>query len=322
MEWRLSKDIHVEAIRDVRERIHRYIRQTPLLKASCLQTGLTQFPNLFLKLDNHQPTGSFKVRGALSKLTSLHKEDKLSRVYAASGGNHGLAVAYAGKTLGYDTKIYLPEGVAEDKIRRMKDLHASVQIIGTNIGDAIEAAQNDAELHHAIYIHPFADAEVIKGQGTLGLDILDQLENVDVIIAAIGGGGLISGVATAAKSLKPNIKVIGVEPEAYPTLYKSVKEGKPVHIKPTPTIMPTLAATDTSELNLEIVNRYVDEIVLVSEEQVRAAARWLWSEMFVAAEFSGSAVMAALLFDKIKLKPAQTICPIICGGGYDGIRSF
>src|SRR5205807_7796176 len=169
------------------------------------------------------------------------------------------------------------------------------------------------------YFHPFADPAVIAGQGTIGLEILEEVPDIDLLLVAIGGGGLISGVSIAARSLKPNIKVIGVEPVGAPTLYESLRAGQLVELPQITTVAGTLAPRRSAAINLEIIGQNVDEIVLVTDEEMREAARWLWSELGVAAELSGAAAVAALLAEKIHFAPEQKVCALICGAGSDGL---
>jgi threonine dehydratase len=168
-------------------------------------------------------------------------------------------------------------------------------------------------------VHPFADPAVIAGQGTIGLEILEDLPEVDALLVAIGGGGLISGVSLAVKATHPNTKIIGVEPVGAPTLYESLRSGRVVELPEIRTAANTLAPRMSAAINLEIIQRNVDEIVLVTDEEMQESARWLWFEMGVAAELSGAAAVAALLAGKVHFLPAQKVCAIICGTGSDGI---
>ena len=168
------------------------------------------------------------------------------------------------------------------------------------------------------YIHPFADPLVIAGQGTIGLEILADAPDIDMLLVAIGGGGLISGVSSAARSVKPGMKVIGVEPVGAPTLYESVRAGKVVELSQIATAAGTLAPRRSAAINLEIIQQNADEIVLVTDEEMRDAARWLWFEMGVSAELSGAATVAALLADKVRPEQSQRVCALVCGAGSDG----
>jgi len=170
------------------------------------------------------------------------------------------------------------------------------------------------------YIHPFADPLVIAGQGTIGLEILADAPDIDMLLVAIGGGGLISGVSSAARSVKPGMKVIGVEPIGAPTLYESVRAGKVVELSQIATAAGTLAPRRSAAINLEIIQQNADEIVLVTDEEMRDAARWLWFEMGVAAELSGAAAVAALVSGKVSPAPSEKVCALVCGAGSDGMQ--
>jgi threonine dehydratase len=169
------------------------------------------------------------------------------------------------------------------------------------------------------YFHPFADPLVIAGQGTVALEILEQAPELDDILVAIGGGGLISGIALTAKALRPSVRVIGIEPTGSPTLYDSVKAGRVVELKKITTCVPTMACAKTEPINFEIVQRYVDEIVLVTDEDMREASRWLWFEMGLAADLSGAATIAALRSGKVRPAKGRKVCALVCGAGPDGL---
>ncbi|MFE4107740.1 threonine ammonia-lyase, partial [Almyronema epifaneia] len=265
-------------------------------------------------------TGAFKARGALNKLRSL-PDDQIQRgIVTASGGNHGLAVAYAGWIAGVPTTIYLGENTPPIKAERLQQWGAQVVIEGAVWDDANRAALALAEREGIAYFHPFADPFVIAGQGTISLEILEQIPNVDTLIVAIGGGGLISGVSTAAKAIRPKIKIVGVEPTGAPTLLTSVQCGQVTELAEITSLANTLAPRKTEEINFDLVSQHVDEIVLVSDEAMRDAARWLWFELGVAAELSGSASVAALLSGQYQPAPGEKVCALVCGAGTDGMN--
>ena len=255
----------------------------------------------------------------MNKLLSLPKDQQNRPLVAASGGNHGLAVAYAGYIKNLPTRIYLPVGTDPRKVETIKDWGAEVILAGKDIKQALKEAHGAAKLENATYIHPFSDPDVILGQGTLGLDIMEQLPHLDILITAIGGGGLIGGVSTAIKALNPAIQVIGVEPETYPTLTQSLQENRVVTLERLPTVAVTLAVRETSLLNLQLAQKGVDETVLVTEREIKQATGWLWNEFSIAAEYSGAAALGALLAGKITVGHGKKACVIICGAGSDGI---
>ncbi len=299
-------------------RIAGRVRRTPLIAAAPLAAPPGDL-DLLLKLENLQITGSFKPRGATNCLLQLDPALVARGVITASGGNHGLAVAYAGRQAKTSAVIYLPEGTPRDKADKLAAWGAEVAIEGKVWNEANEAAVARAERDGRAYLHPFADPRVIAGQGTVGLEILDDAPELDQVIVAIGGGGLVSGVATALKALKPEIRVSGVEPVGAPTLKRSLEAGKLVTLAEIATAAGTLAPARSEQINLDIIARTVDEIVLVDDAEMRDAARWLWFELGIAAELSGAAAMAALLQGRVAAAPGARICVLVCGAGRDGI---
>ncbi len=306
-------------IQAAQARIAGHIRRTPLLEARPVRQPAPDATTLYLKLENLQVTGSFKARGAVNKLLSLPPAAVARGIITASGGNHGLGVAYAGWIARSPAVIYLPQNAPSSKAQKLRAWDARVIIEGAVWDDANRAALAVAEADGLTYIHPFADPAVIAGQGTIGLEILEDAPDVDVLLVAIGGGGLISGVSLAAKSIKSGIRVIGVEPVGAPTLYESVRAGRVIELPAIRTAANTLAPRQSAPVNLEIIRQNVDDIVLVSDEEMREAARWLWFEMGVAAELSGAAALAALLLGRVRLSPEDVVCALVCGAGQDGL---
>ena len=299
-------------------RIKGRVRRTPCLR-SRLNRHRLHAGELFLKLECLQVTGSFKARGASNAIMSLDKAAVKRGVITASGGNHGLAVAYAGYAAGTSAVIYLSENTAPAKAEKLRAWGAEVVIEGQVWDDADRAAAARAERDGLTYIHPFSDPAVIAGQGTVGNELLKQSPHIDILLAAVGGGGLISGVSTAAKAIKPGIKVIGIEPVGAPTLTESLARGALVTLPVIETEAVTLAPRRSAEINLEIIRSNVDDIVLVSDDEMREAARWLWFETGVAAELSGAAALAALQAGKLDLPEDAAVAAVICGMGSDGI---
>ncbi len=299
-------------------RIAGRVRRTPLIAAAPLSQPPGDF-ELSLKLENLQITGSFKPRGATNCLLQLDPDLVARGVVTASGGNHGLGVAYAARQAGAPAIIYLPEGTPQDKADRLQAWGAEVVIVGTVWSESNETALARADAEGLAYLHAFADPRVIAGQGTVGLEILDDAPDLDHVIVAIGGGGLISGIATALKARKPEIRVSGVEPVGAPTLTRSLEAGQVVTLPEITTAAGTLAPPHSAQINLDIVADKVDEIVLVDDEEMREAARWLWFELGIAAELSGAAAMAALLQGRLDVAPGARVCALVCGAGRDGI---
>ena len=311
--------LSIEDVKDAAKRISPYIRQTPLVRARCTKETLFPDGELWLKLECLQVTGSFKARGATNKLLSLLREEVQPGIVTASGGNHGLATAYAGWLGQAKTTVFVPENVSPEKARKLEAWGARVVVRGRHWHEANREALALANREGLAYFHPFADPIVIAGQGTMALEILDQIPHVDELLVAIGGGGLISGISLAVKALRPSVRIVGVEPTGAATLFESVKAGQVVELQDITTRVPTLAALRTEPINLEIVQRCVDEIVLVTDDEMREAARWLWFEMGIAADLSGAASVAALRGGKVRPAKGRTVCALVSGAGSDGL---
>ncbi len=311
--------IDINDIRVAQQQTEGHVRRTPLVEAQPVKQPAMAHGSLYLKLENMQITGSFKARGAVNKLRSLPVEKVARGIVTASGGNHGLGVAYAAWLAQAPATIYLAYNTPAAKVEKLESWGARVIFEGAVWDDANRAALAAAECDGLVYFHPFADPAVIAGQGAIGLEILEDVPDMDMLVVAIGGGGLISGVSVAAKALKPDIQVIGVEPAGAPTLYESLRAGHLVELPEIRTAANTLAPRQSAQINLDIIRQNVDEIVLVTDEEMRQAARWLWFEMSVAAELSGAASMAALLAGKVQPAPSQKLCALVCGAGRDGL---
>ena len=310
--------IALDDIREAAGRIARRVRRTPMIEATQVKAPVTEAA-LVLKLELLQVTGSFKARGATNCLLAT-PTDRIARgIVAASGGNHGLAVARAGALAGVPVTIFLPENVTPAKVEKLRLWGAETVVTGSVWDETNRAALAFVEETGRAYFHPFADPLVVAGQGTVALEILDQDPDVDTLLVAIGGGGLISGVAIAAKALKPAVRVIGIEAEGSPTLKRSVEAGRNVGLDAVTTSVATMACARTDERVFEIVRHKVDDIVLVSDDEMRAAARWLWFEMGLAADLSGAAALAALQTGRVALPAASRACAIVCGAGPDAL---
>ena len=308
--------ITLDDVKAAADRIRSRIRRTPSLKTNFCRTQI--HPNLVLKLECLQVTGSFKARGANNAVLSLSNEEIQRGIITASGGNHGIAVAYAGYTSNANTVIYLPKQAAKAKIASLKNWGAEVVLAGEFWDEANAAALDHAKKEKLTYIHPFADPRVIAGQATVACEMLSESPHIDTIVAGIGGGGLIAGVALAAKAIKPEIRIIGVEPVGAPTLKTSVKLNAVTVLDQINTQAMTLAPKQSAAINLDLVTRLVDGIVLVNDENMREASGWLFEEMGIAAELSGAAALAALQTGLITVPANQTVAAIVCGRGFDG----
>jgi threonine dehydratase len=309
----------IAEIRAAADRIRGFVRRTPLLSAAPVREHAGLAAGLLLKLECLQTSGSFKARGAINAVFGLSADRLRHGIVTASGGNHGLAVAYAGWAGGAPATIFLPRSVAAEKVKQLDYWGARVVIAGEAWDDSNRAALRYAEAEGCAYLHPFADPVVIAGQGTIALEILADAPDLDTLLVAIGGGGLISGIAIAAKSLNPDIRIIGVEPVGAPTLHRSLAAGRLVELASLETAAVTLAPRCSAAVNLAVIEQTVERIVLVEDREMREAARWLWREAGIAAELSGAAAVAALLAGHYRPAPDERVCAVVCGAGTDGI---
>lgn len=302
------------------KRIAGYIRRTPLLRADQCAEPIGD-ADLWLKLENLQPTGSFKARGATNKLLTTPRAALAKGIVTASGGNHGLATARAARLAGVPATVFVPETVAAEKVDKLRRWGAEVRKRGALWDEANREAIDFAERAGAVYFHPFADPAVVAGQGTLGIEILDELGDVETLIVAIGGGGLIAGIATAVKARQPSVRIIGVEPVGSPTLHRSLAAGRVVRLPEVTTRVATMACGMTEEPIFEIVRRSVDEVVLIKDDDMLDAARWLWFEFGIAADLSGAAAVAALRAARVRTNPGERVCGLVCGAGSEGVSA-
>jgi len=299
-------------------RVKGRVRQTPLNPLSHIKTPLTPQGGIDAKLESLQVTGSFKARGAVSKLLSLDEAAVRRGIVTASGGNHGIAVAYAGWIAGTPTTIVTPVNVSPLKADKIRAWGATLIIEGEMFDDCARVAEGLVASKGLTYLHPFADPMVMAGQGTIALEMLAQDPDIDTILIAIGGGGLISGMAVAAKALKPSIRLVGVEPVGAPTLHASLAAGRVVTLDRVETRVPTMAARATDPMNFAIARKFVDRVVLVEDDAMLAASRHLWFETGLAADLSGAASLAALETGAYVPEPGERVCALICGAGAEG----
>jgi threonine dehydratase len=285
-------------IRAAAQRIAPFVRRTPTI----------QWNGVTLKLEHLQVGGSFKARGAFNKILTSPPE---SPVVTASGGNHGLGVAHAAHARGLPSVIFLPENAPVSTEKRLRSLGATVHRHGRTWDDAWTRALEEPGLH----VHPFEDPAVIAGQGTVGLELHEQFPEIDTVIVAIGGGGLIAGTALALRSINPNLRVIGVEPTGATSMKDSVAAGRVVTLDSVKTIAGTLAPRAVGPNTLGIVREHVAEIVLVEDEEMLAAMRRLWSDLRVLVEPAGAAAVAALLSGRASVR--QNVAVLVCGANLD-----
>ena len=299
-----------------------FIKAKEKLSKVLLETHLIYSPifskesgnKVFIKPENLQKTGSFKIRGAYNKISNLTDAEKKRGVIASSAGNHAQGVAYGAKESGIKAVIVMPKSTPLIKVESTKQYGAEVILHGDVYDDAYKKAKELEEKEGYVFVHPFNDEDVLDGQGTIALEILEELPETDIILVPIGGGGLISGIACAAKILKPEIKIIGVEPEGAASAYEAIKKNKVVELKEANTIADGTAVKKIGDLNFEYIKKYVDEIITVSDYELMEAFLLLVEKHKIIAENSGILSVAAT--KKIKEKNKKVVS-VISGGNID-----
>ena len=288
------------------------IRKTDIIPA----TRLSDTCKVYLKTECLQVTGSFKVRGAYYKISQLSEEEKKRGVIACSAGNHAQGVALAATRSGVKSLICLPDGAPISKVESTKALGAEVCLVKGVYDDAYAKALELKDEYGYTFIHPFDDVNVIAGQGTIGLEILDQLSDVDAIVVPVGGGGLISGLAFAVKSLRPDVKVYGVQAAGAPSMFNAMRDHKIETLESVSTIADGIAVKTPGEHTFEYVSKYVDGIVTVTEDEICSAILALIEKQKMIAEGAGAVSVAAVMFDKVPVK-GKKVCCLVSGGNID-----
>lgn len=288
------------------------IRETDIIYAPKLKPGA----DIYLKTENLQVTGSFKVRGAYYKISQLSEEEKRRGVIACSAGNHAQGVALAARKNGIKSLICLPDGAPISKVEATRSYGADICLVQGVYDDAYNKALQLKEEKGYTFIHPFNDPDVIAGQGTIGLEVINQLNDVDAIVVPIGGGGLCAGIAFAAKSLKPDIKIYGVQASGAPSMYKSFKDHKIEKLDTVHTIADGIAVKEPGDLTFELISKYVDDIVTVNDDEISAAILALIEHHKMVAEGAGAVSVAAAMFGKIPTD-GKKVCCIVSGGNID-----
>ncbi|HIY98948.1 MAG TPA: threonine ammonia-lyase [Firmicutes bacterium] len=288
------------------------IRKTDIIPA----TRLSDTCKVYLKTECLQVTGSFKVRGAYYKISQLSEEEKKRGVIACSAGNHAQGVALAATRSGVKSLICLPDGAPISKVESTKALGAEVCLVKGVYDDAYAKALELKDKYGYTFIHPFDDVDVIAGQGTIGLEILDQLSDVDAIVVPVGGGGLISGLAFAVKSLRPDVKVYGVQAAGAPSMFNAMRDHKIETLESVSTIADGIAVKTPGEHTFEYVSKYVDGIVTVTEDEICSAILALIEKQKMIAEGAGAVSVAAVMFDKVPVK-GKKVCCLVSGGNID-----
>ena len=287
-------------------------RKTDIIYAPKLKEGA----QLYLKTENLQITGSFKVRGAYYKMTKLSAEEKARGVIACSAGNHAQGVALAAQRNGIKSVICLPDGAPISKVEATKSYGAEVCLVEGVYDDAYQKALQLRDEKGYTFIHPFNDEDVIAGQGTIALELIEQLPDLDAIIVPVGGGGLISGIAYTIKTLNPNVKVYGVEAVGASSMKNSIEQGIMCELTSVSTIADGIAVKKPGDITYELCQRYVDEIVTVSDDEISAAILALMEQHKLVTEGAGAVAVAAAMFGKVDLTGKKTVC-LLSGGNID-----
>lgn len=288
------------------------VRTTKLITSNKINSDC----QVYLKPENLQITGSFKVRGAYYKISQLTEDEKKKGVIACSAGNHAQGVALAAARNNIKSLICIPDGAPISKVEATRSYGAEVCLVKGTYDDAYNKAVELQEKEKSTFIHPFDDEDVIAGQGTIGLEIIDELPDADIVVVPVGGGGLISGVAFAIKSLNPNCKIYGVQVTGAPSMYNSLNDGKIETLPSVNTIADGIAVKTPGNLTFEICQKYVDKIVTVTDDEVSTAILKLIEEHKLIAEGAGAVSVAAVLFDRIPVKGKKVVC-LVSGGNID-----
>lgn len=292
--------------------LSKILRRTELVRARQMNND----SEIYFKPENLQITGSFKIRGAYYKISQLTPEEKKRGVVACSAGNHAQGVALGATSNGIKSLICLPEGAPISKVEATRRLGAEICLVPGVYDDAYKRALQLRDEHGYTFVHPFNDELVIAGQGTIGLEILDQMPDVEAVVVPIGGGGLISGVAYALKSLNPNIEVYGVQAEGAPSMYESMRHHHPETLSEVSTVADGIAVKTPGDLTYEMCSKYVDDVCVVSEDEICAAILRMIEKEKMVAEGAGAVSVAAAMFNKLPLQGKKTVC-LVSGGNID-----
>ncbi len=287
-------------------------RKTDMIESQ----GLNKNCNLYLKTENLQVTGSFKLRGAYYKMNCLSDTEKQKGIIASSAGNHAQGVALAAQKNGIESIICMPDGAPISKVEATKAYGAKVHLVKGAYDDAHTYAKKMQEEKGYTFLHPFDDVDVIAGQGTIGLEILEQIPKVDVVLVPVGGGGLISGVAYAVKSLNPNCKVYGVQAEGAASMFNSFEKKEQTCLNSVSTFADGIAVKRPGDLAFKIANKYVDGMITVSDDEVAAAVLALMEKQKIVAEGAGAVAVAAAMYNKIDIENKNVVC-LVSGGNID-----
>lgn len=304
-------DIYQSAV-EAEKTIRQYVKQTPLDFSHALSKQLTC--NVYFKCENLQHTGAFKVRGAFNKLLALQQAGNLNQgVVTASSGNHGAAVAYGCHTLHVPGKVFVPENASSTKIANIKQYAIALEHYGAECLEAEREAQRYANVYGMHYISPYNDPDIIAGQGTIGLELARQLQQIDAVIVPVGGGGLIAGIAGVIKKLSPTSKVIGAQPKNSPVMAESIKVGRIIEMPSLPTLSDGSAGgIESDSITFEICQQYVDDYILVSEAEIKAGIKAILETQHQLIEGAAGVAVAALMQQAENFK-GKNVVVILCG---------
>ena len=309
-----TPDVTIDDVRSAAARIAPYIHRTPLFDSATLSrlTGT----RLGLKAENLQRTGAFKARGALNAVLRLSAEQRQRGVVTLSAGNHGQGLAYAAQIAGVRCVVFMPENAVPTKVAAVREYGAEARFAPSM--ESVFAAMDEYRDEHGLhYVHPFGDPDIIAGQGTVGLEIMEDSPEVDTIAVCVGGGGLLAGIAVAAKALKPEVRIVGVEPEGAPVVTRSLVAGYPVTIEKITTVADGLAAPFAAPTSQRLIERLVDHVVIVTDDEILAALRLLLERTKLLVEPAGAAATAALLAGKAGVEPGSRVVATLSGGNVD-----
>lgn len=304
--------LNMEKLYDAAKVLSSTVRKTDLIHSAALSNGC----DVYIKSENLQVTGSFKVRGASYKIANLTDEEKNRGVIACSAGNHAQGVALAAKKYGINATICIPAGAPMSKVAATRSYGANVVLVKGVYDDAYAKAKEIQAAEQLTFVHPFDDEDVIAGQGTIGLEIIDQLPEVDAVIVPIGGGGLISGVAYAIKHLKPSCKVYGVQAAGAPSMYNSINHHAIESLDSVSTIADGIAVKKPGELTYDCCTKYVDEIITVTDDEIATAILTLMEKQKMISEGAGATTVAAVMFNKLNITGKKVVC-VVSGGNID-----
>jgi len=299
------------------ERIHSYVHKTTILTSKTLNevSGL----EIFMKAENFQKSGSFKIRGALNFLLSMDERERERGVVTGSSGNHGQALALAGKMLKIDVKVVVPQDASPAKVAAIQGYGAKLERFGTSSTERLRRAREISEQEQRVFVPPFDHYWIMAGQGTVGLEILEELDEVDAILVPCGGCGLIAGISTYVKEKRPSVRIYGVEPDQSNSTYLSFKAGRRVELHNIQTIADGLRTASPGELTFPIVQRYVEDVLLVSEREIAEAVVFLIERCKILVEPSAAVTVAAAMFGKVPSKNKKVVA-VLSGGNIDKQR--